>query len=110
MDRDYSTSYGRVWPLKQRTKMQSRSSPSKTTKFDSESSPRLAQAGTLATSLSLDMATWWQPSVEGFYQRLPKATMLHIVKEAKARFLLNADKLKKQEFARHVAKAVTGSG
>lgn len=79
-------------------------------KWDGETSPRLHQANTLANALSLDMGTWWQPSVEEFYERLPKAQMLHIVKEAKAPFAINTDKLKKQEVARHVAKAVTGSG
>ena len=48
------------------------------------SSPHLTQAAALAGHLALDMTTQWRPTVEGFYGRLNKATMVAIVQEAKA--------------------------
>jgi len=31
----------------------------------------------LAQAVALDMRDWWQPTVEGFWQRLPKAGLIH---------------------------------
>ena len=79
-------------------------------KHDHVGHPRLGHADALAAALSLDMAAWWSPSVDGFYRRLPKATLVHAVTEAKASLSVNLGSLKKDEAARYVAKALNGTG
>lgn len=71
-------------------------------KLDAETSPRLAHVEALAASLSLDMAGQWKPTVEGFYGRLTKATMVRMVQEAKAVLSIRLAEVKKETAARHV--------
>jgi ParB family chromosome partitioning protein len=72
---------------------------------------RHAHADRLAETLSLDMRQWWTPSVEGFYQRLPKAALAELIAEAKVPLTGGTiGKITKAEAARIAAKALTGTG
>lgn len=71
----------------------------------------LAHADQLAEALSLDMRQWWTPTVEGFYQRLPKAALAQAMNEANAPLPgKGIDKLTKAEAVRLAAAALTGTG
>lgn len=74
-------------------------------KFNTTSAS-LAHAEALAESLSLDMAAHWQPSVEGFYNKLSKAALLTLAKDAGATLTLVVGNVKKLEAARDVMQAV----
>lgn len=69
-------------------------------------STQMAQAGQLAGLLEFDMAAQWKPMVEGFYGRLNKATMVAMVKEAKAPLSIRLADVKKDTAARHVMEAM----
>lgn len=73
-----------------------------------ERTQRMAHTDALARAVELDMVAHWTPSVEGFYGRVSKATLLHIVSEAGASLPVNLSTLKKDEAARYVAKAMEG--
>jgi ParB family chromosome partitioning protein len=75
-------------------------------KFDNGNSPRLAHASVLAEFLALDMASQWQPSVEGFYNKLSKAALLMLAKDAGATLSLVVGNVKKLEAARDVMQAI----
>ncbi|PZP38542.1 MAG: hypothetical protein DI585_07070, partial [Pseudomonas fluorescens] len=75
-------------------------------KFDRDTSPRLVHADVLAASLSLNMAEYWQPSVQGFYGKLSKAALLKLAQDAGATITLNFGNVKKLEAAKHVMDAV----
>ena len=51
---------------------------------------------------------WWQPTVEGFWQRLPKSGMVHAMSEAKVTAAAPLDSMKKAEAAQMVSKAMQG--
>jgi ParB family chromosome partitioning protein len=78
------------------------------TKHDHTKTARLDHANDLAEALSFDMARHWTPSVEGFYGRVSKATLLHIVTETRAPMQVSISELKKKDAARYVAKAMQG--
>lgn len=78
------------------------------TKHDHTKTARLDHASDLAEALSFDMAQHWTPSVEGFYGRVSKATLLHIVTETRAPMQVSISELKKKDAARYVAKAMQG--
>jgi ParB family transcriptional regulator, chromosome partitioning protein len=80
------------------------------TPFDRDTSPRLRHADRLGNALGLDMAAQWKPSAESFYGRLTKATLLHIVEEAKAPLPVRIADVKRNDAARYVAKALEGKG
>ena len=46
---------------------------------------RHTHADRLAGKLALDMTRWWTPSVEGFYELLPKAALVKAVTEPRSR-------------------------
>lgn len=77
-------------------------------KQDATKSARLNHANDLAEALSFDMAQHWTPSVDGFYGRVSKATLLHIVTETRAPMQVSISALKKNDAARYVAKAMEG--
>lgn len=79
-------------------------------KYDRPTAPRLAHADALADALGLDMRAHWTPTAEGFFSRLSKAQLVQAVNEAKAPLQVNFGSLKKHEAARHVAKAMHGTG
>jgi len=65
----------------------------------------------LAATLALDMRQWWTPTPEGFYERLPKATLAEAVREAKVPPLgVSLVSVKKAEAARLAARALAGTG
>jgi ParB family chromosome partitioning protein len=73
--------------------------------------PRHDHADRLAATLALDMNDWWTPTVEGFYQRLPKAALVRAVAEAKVPSSgTDLASLKKADAARIAAAALAGSG
>lgn len=78
------------------------------TKHDATKSARVDHANDLAEALSFDMAQHWTPSVDGFYGRVSKATLLHIVTETRAPMQVSISELKKKDAARYVAKAMQG--
>jgi ParB family chromosome partitioning protein len=80
------------------------------TKHDRRNSDRLTHADQLADALNLDMGQWWTPSVAGFYARLPKAALAHVVRDAGKRGAKDIPGMKKDAAARHVADVLTGSG
>ena len=77
-------------------------------KHDATKSARLDHANDLAEALSFDMAQHWTPSVDGFYGRVSKATLLHIVTETRAPMQVSISALKKKDAARYVEKAMQG--
>ena len=56
------------------------------------------------------MAQWWQPSVDGFYGRLPRTLLASFVADAGLQAPIARPSLKKQEVAERVAKVLDGSG
>lgn len=64
----------------------------------------------LAQAVALDMRDWWQPTVEGFWQRLPKAGLIHALGEAQVTAVAALDSMKKAEAAQTVAKTMQGGG
>lgn len=79
-------------------------------KHDRPENGRLAHADRLAAHLGLDMAAWWQPTVEGFYGRLPRTVLAGFTAEAGVHAAIARPTLKKLEVAQRVAKALDGSG
>ena len=77
---------------------------------ESKGAGRNPAADALAQAVTLDMREWWQPTVEGFWQRLPKAGMIHAMGEAKVTAVAPLDSVKKAEAAHMVAKAMQGGG
>jgi ParB family chromosome partitioning protein len=69
-----------------------------------------AHADQLAAALTLDMTQWWRPTVEGFYQRMPKAALAQAVEDAKVATLgVSLAHLSKAETVRIVAGALNGT-
>jgi ParB family chromosome partitioning protein len=79
-------------------------------KQDRPDSDRLAHADRLADAIGLDMHQWWTPSVDGFFSRLPKATLAHAVRDAGKRGAKDIPGMKKDVAARHTAQALAGTG
>lgn len=77
-------------------------------KYDGNRNGRVGHADALAEALSLDMAQHWTPSVEGFYGRVTKPTLIHIVSEAKAPMQVSISAVKRKDAARYVAQAMEG--
>ncbi len=70
-----------------------------------------APADRLASAVALDMAQWWQPTVSGYFGRVPKPLILAAVTEAKgAAAADNIAALKKGEMAAHATALLTGTG
>jgi ParB family chromosome partitioning protein len=70
-----------------------------------------APADRLAAAVALDMAQWWQPTVAGYFGRVPKPLILEAVTEAKgAAAADNIAALKKGEMAARAAALLTGTG
>ena len=69
-------------------------------KADRESNRRLSHAETLASSLSLDMKTWFTPTADNYFNRISKPQILEALREAKGTAPAPAwEKLKKSELA-----------
>jgi ParB family chromosome partitioning protein len=64
----------------------------------------------LAQGLGLKMGDWWRPTVDSFFGKVTKATMLHSVKEAAgASVARQMDGMKKDTMARAAEEAVKGT-
>ena len=73
---------------------------------------RMAQSDILAKAVNLDMVdAGWEPSVDGYLNRVPKARILEAVREAKGEGTAQLlDHLKKGEMATEAERLLKGSG
>lgn len=78
-------------------------------KADKEGNPRLEHADNLASTLSLDMQTWFTPTAENYFSRISKPQILEALREAKGTAPAPAwEKLKKSELAAVAAREIEG--
>ena len=64
----------------------------------------------LAQAVGLDMATWWQPTAEGYFRHVPKAAILTAVGEYAPEQVNRLAKLKKGDVASEAERLVDGTG
>ncbi len=64
----------------------------------------------LAQAVGLDMAAWWQPSAEGYFQHVPKAAILQAVGEYAPEQVSRLAKLKKADIASEAERLANGTG
>ncbi|MGC8401109.1 chromosome partitioning protein ParB [Enterobacter mori] len=64
----------------------------------------------LAQAVVLDMAAWWQPTAEGYFQRVPKAAILEAVGEFAPESVNRLAKLKKADIASEAERLADGTG
>jgi len=64
----------------------------------------------LAQAVDLDMAAWWQPTAEGYFQHISKAMILDAVGEFAPEQVSRLAKLKKADIASEAERLVDGSG
>ena len=69
------------------------------------------QPGTeLAQAVGLDMAAWWQPTAEGYFNHVPKAVILQAVGEYAPEHVTRLAKLKKTDIASEAERLADGTG
>lgn len=74
--------------------------------------PRAAQhqPGTeLAQAVELDMAAWWKPTAEGYFQHVPKAVILEAVNQYAPAHVTRLSKLKKGDIASEAERLADGT-
>lgn len=64
----------------------------------------------LTLALTLDMATWWKPTADSYFQHVPKATILDAVAQFVPNEVPRLSKLKKAEIAQEAERLAEGSG
>ena len=64
----------------------------------------------LAQAVGLDMAAWWQPTADGYFQHIPKAAILQAVEQYAPAHVTRLAKLKKGDIAREAERLVDGTG
>lgn len=64
----------------------------------------------LAWAVSLDMAAWWKPTAEGYFQHVPKAAILEAVGEYAPEHVTRLSKLKKGDIASEAERLAEGTG
>lgn len=64
----------------------------------------------LAQALSLNMATWWKPTADSYFQHVPKAAILDAVAQFAPNEVQRLSKLKKAEIAQEAERLAEGSG
>ena len=64
----------------------------------------------LAQALDLDMAAWWKPTADSYFQHVPKATILNTVAQFAPNEVPRLSKLKKAEIAQEAERLAEGSG
>ncbi len=64
----------------------------------------------LAQALGLDMAAWWQPTADGYFQHVPKAAILEAVGEFAPEHVTRLAKLKKGDIASEAERLADGTG
>ncbi|EBK7613989.1 ParB/RepB/Spo0J family partition protein [Salmonella enterica] len=64
----------------------------------------------LAQAVALDMAAWWQPTTDGYFQHVPKAALLEAVGEFAPESVNRLAKLKKADIASEAERLADGTG
>ncbi|MED5057563.1 ParB N-terminal domain-containing protein [Pseudomonas aeruginosa] len=64
----------------------------------------------LAQALGLDMAAWWKPTNEGYFQHIPKAAILQAVEQYAPAHVTRLAKLKKGDIASEAERLADGAG
>lgn len=64
----------------------------------------------LALALGLDMAAWWNPTADSYFQHVPKAAILDAVAQFAPNEMQRLSKLKKAEIAQEAERLAEGSG
>ncbi len=64
----------------------------------------------LAQAVGLDMAAWWQPTADGYFQHVPKAAILEAVGEFAPSHAARLAKLKKADIASEAERLADGTG
>lgn len=64
----------------------------------------------LAQALGLDMAAWWKPTADSYFQHVPKAAILDAVEQFAPNEVQRLSKLKKAEIAQEAERLAEGSG
>ena len=64
----------------------------------------------LAQAVGLDMAAWWQPTADGYFQHVPKAAILKAVGEFAPSHATRLAKLKKADIASEAERLADGTG
>ncbi|MDT4833716.1 hypothetical protein FQZ97_673340 [compost metagenome] len=64
----------------------------------------------LAQAVGLDMAAWWKPTAEGYFQHITKAVILDAVGEFAPKHVNQLAKLKKTDIASEAERLVEGTG
>ena len=64
----------------------------------------------LAQAVALDMAAWWQPTAEGYFQHVPKVAILEAVGEFAPEHVTRLAKLKKGDIASEAERLADGTG
>lgn len=64
----------------------------------------------LAQAVGLDMAAWWQPTADGYFQHVPKAAILEAVGAFAPSHAARLAKLKKADIASEAERLADGTG
>lgn len=64
----------------------------------------------LAQAVGLDMAAWWKPTAEGYFQHVPKAAILEAVGQYAPAHVTRLSKLKKGEIASEAERLADSTG
>ncbi|MBQ0215736.1 ParB N-terminal domain-containing protein [Alcaligenes faecalis] len=64
----------------------------------------------LAQAVGLDMAAWWKPTSEGYFQHIPKAAILDAVGDYAPEQVYRLAKLKKADIASEAERLADGTG
>ena len=64
----------------------------------------------LTQAVGLDMAAWWQPTADGYFQHVPKAAILEAVGEFAPEHVTRLAKLKKADIASEAERLADGTG
>ncbi|HCT4781788.1 TPA: ParB/RepB/Spo0J family partition protein [Pseudomonas aeruginosa] len=64
----------------------------------------------LAQAVGLDMAAWWKPTADGYFQHVPKAAILEAVGEFAPDHVTRLAKLKKADIASEAERLADGTG
>ncbi|KGA34575.1 ParB N-terminal domain-containing protein [Pectobacterium polaris] len=74
--------------------------------------PRAAQqpGAELAQAVGLDMAAWWKPTADGYFQHVPKAAILEAVEQYAPAHVTRLAKLKKGDIASEAERLADGTG
>ena len=75
--------------------------------------PRAAQhqpGAELAQAVGLDMAAWWKPTAEGYFQHVSKAAILQAVEQYAPAHVTRLAKLKKGDIASEAERLADGTG